>query len=112
MAKNRLITDAELAQAVQDALGNISYSKFYEKIFTESDWTESDGQYTITIPNTEHGLPDVNVINMLKLTDAGYVMTHGIFDNIDYTVTINTNNNILITTETVFSGKFVMMCNQ
>lgn len=112
MAKARLITDAELAQAVQDALGTISYSKSYEKVFTESDWTEADGQYTITISSSEHGLICVNVINLLKLTDDGYVMSHGVFDSLDYTITIDNTNNILITTAAVFSGKIVVVCNQ
>ena len=112
MAKNRLITDDELADAIQEALGGISYSKSYEKVFTESDWTESDGQYTITVSSSEHALTSINVINMLKLTDDGYVMSHGIFDNLDYQITLGSDNNVTVTTTNAFSGKIVLVCNK
>lgn len=112
MAKAKLITKAEMDKAIQEALDGMSYSKSYEKIFTESDWTEADGQYTITLSSSEHALVSINVINLFKLTDNVYVMSHGIFDNLDYQITLDSNNGITITTTNAFSGKIVLVCNK
>lgn len=111
MAKNKLITESQMNKAIQEALNGISYSKFYEKVFTDSDWAESNGQYTITISESDHELTSVNAINLFKLTDNGYTMTHGIFDTLDYTITINGNNHVIIITTNAFSGKIVLICN-
>lgn len=110
MAKAKLVTEDMLNEALQNFQGGSSNFKSYEKVFTESDWVETDGQYTITITNSDHELSNVNTVDLFKLIDDEYMISHGIFDSLDYTININNDNDVTITTTSSFSGKVILIC--
>lgn len=78
------------------------------KEFTETDWVGNAAPYTIQIPKSEHKLPGVLDISIQQLTENGYMVTHGVFDNLDYSILINNDKDITISTNNKFSGRIII----
>lgn len=78
------------------------------KEFTEIDWVGNDAPFTIQIPKSEHNLTNVLDVSIQQLTEDGYILTHGVFDNLDYSILISNDNNITISTNSKFSGRIII----
>lgn len=85
-----------------------SKAKRSVKEFTETDWTGNTAPYTFQISKTEHNLTGILDVNIYQLTENGYLMTHGLYDNLDYSVLINSDNDITISTNNKFSGRIII----
>lgn len=85
-----------------------SGTKRFVKEFAETDWVGDASPYTIQIPKSEHTSYGVLDISIQQSTENGYMITHGIFNNLDYSILINDDNDIVISTNNKFSGRIII----
>ena len=111
---NDISTLEEAIDIKIDSLNNqldIIVDSYYIRDIESSDWIldNTDNSYYIMILKSTYGLREsFPITSIYRKTDDGYNMSHGIFDNNDYTITVNDTLDITIKTTTPFTCKIII----
>lgn len=108
MAKIKVASEEYVNSQINDALGSIGVTNPYIIEITDVDWSGDASPYAISIPQSTHNISTPRDVSIFKLTEDGYVMSHGIYDNFDYTILIDNSNGVTITSTTKFSGRIII----
>lgn len=87
----------------------LNNSKQYVLDFVKRDWEylESVGIYRIAVPFTQHKLTK-EIISDIYYLSGGLYRTHfGVWDEINYKMSMTADNDIIITTEDPFDGRLI-----
>lgn len=102
-------TDNKISE-LNNQIDSITNS-YYIRDVESSEWIldNTDNSYYIMILKSTYGLRESFPITSIYLkTDDGYNMSHGIFDNKDYVITVNDSLDITIKTTNPFSCKIII----
>lgn len=90
---------------------NAITNSYYIRDVESSDWIKDamDNTYYVMILKSIYGLREsFPITSIYRKTEDGYNMSHGIFDNNDYTITVNDNLDVTVRTTTPFTCKIII----
>lgn len=102
----------ETKESINDQLSNITNSYFVRDLAI-SDWIRdnADDSYYMMLVRSEYSKTSMLVFPIVQIyskIDDSYVTSYGYYDNRDYSVTIDSNQNITIKTKTAFPCRVVI----
>lgn len=90
---------------------NAITNSYYIRDVESSDWIKDaiDNTYYVMILKSVYGLREsFPITSIYRKTEDGYNMSHGIFDNNDYTITVNDTLDVTVRTTTPFTCKIII----
>lgn len=108
MKKQTIASKEFVQEEIAKASHNFNPLK-YNKTVTVNDWVSDDTLFKINILKEEHKIINPIDASVYILNDNNqYIKSHGIYDDTDYMVTIDIDDNITISSTKAFNGRFII----
>ena len=127
MSNTDVVFDTDTGQTLRSILADMqskidslginqgSSTTNYTKVILSDNWSysNSDKKYHISVPKSEHKLNDVIFAKLMITDESGnQLFTHGILDDVDYTIDYSDDESINLTSTTQLTARLILISSK
>lgn len=127
MSNTDVVFDTDTGQTLRSILADMqskidslginqgSSTTNYTKVILSDNWmyNDTDKKYHISVPKTEHKLNDVIFAKLMITDESGnQLFTHGILDDVDYTIDYSNDESINLTSTTQLTARLILISSK